>query len=84
MKSDLSPRRGGFLPSDTNPLIGIEFTLLTGSLITNSPQLLLSASYLAYNSLFTRLQMAQEWATYGTGHHPLRVTDPQVCPQVFK
>ncbi|KAI0533756.1 hypothetical protein GGR58DRAFT_485453 [Xylaria digitata] len=68
---------GGFFASNNNPFIGQEFTLLTGILAANSPQLLLSASYLAYNSLFTRLQMAQEWAMYGRDYYPLRVTDPQ-------
>ncbi|KAI0436193.1 hypothetical protein F4803DRAFT_543152 [Xylaria telfairii] len=68
---------GGFLASNVNPLIGRNFTLLAGILIANSPQILLSASYLAYNSLFTRLQLVREWASYGTGYFPLRVTDPQ-------
>ncbi|KAI0911442.1 hypothetical protein F4823DRAFT_585781 [Ustulina deusta] len=72
-----SALRGGFFASNTNPFIGLEFTLLTGILTANSPQLLLSAAYLAYNSLFTRLQVAQEWAMYGTDYYPLRVTDPQ-------
>lgn len=44
----------------------------------NSPQLLLSFCYLAYNNLFTRLQMAREWALFSEECLPLRVTDPQV------
>ncbi|KAF2969729.1 hypothetical protein GQX73_g3813 [Xylaria multiplex] len=68
---------GGFFASGNNPFVNREFTLLTGILAANSPQLLLSASYLAYNNLFTRLQMAQEWAMYGRDYYPLRVTDPQ-------
>ncbi|GAW26440.1 hypothetical protein SAMD00023353_3200410 [Rosellinia necatrix] len=70
---------GGFFASDTNPFLTRNVSLLTGILTANSPQLLLSASYLAYNNLFTRLQMAREWAMYGTDYYPLRVTDPQVC-----
>ncbi|KAI0868376.1 hypothetical protein GGS24DRAFT_513528 [Hypoxylon argillaceum] len=68
---------GSFFASSTNPFITRNFTLLTGILTANSPQILLSASYLAYNNLFTRLQMTQEWAMYKTDYYPLRVTDPQ-------
>ncbi|KAI0398924.1 hypothetical protein F4802DRAFT_591524 [Xylaria palmicola] len=73
----LEPGKGGFFASNTNPLASREYTLLSGILAANSPQLLLSAAYLAYNSLFTRLQMAQEWAMYAKDYLPLRVTDPQ-------
>ncbi|KAI1344923.1 hypothetical protein F5Y15DRAFT_410610 [Xylariaceae sp. FL0016] len=31
----------------------------------------------AYNTLFTRLQMAREWSTYSEGYQALRVTDPK-------
>ncbi|KAI0376668.1 hypothetical protein F5Y04DRAFT_273630 [Hypomontagnella monticulosa] len=43
----------------------------------HSPQLLLSFCYLAFNNLFTRLQMAREWALFSEEFRPLRVTDPQ-------
>ncbi|KAJ2996647.1 hypothetical protein NUW58_g906 [Xylaria curta] len=74
---DVSPTDGDFFASSDNSFVQGRYTLLTGILIANSPQLLLSASYMAYNNLFTRLQMAQEWAMYGTGYSPLRVTVPQ-------
>ncbi|KAI1360601.1 hypothetical protein F5Y08DRAFT_348662 [Xylaria arbuscula] len=69
----------GCFASSDNANIFIEhgFSLVSGILIANSPQLLLSASYLAYNGLFTRLQVAREWSLFGTGFYPLRVTDPQ-------
>jgi hypothetical protein len=53
------------------------FSFVDAVLIANSPQLLLSFCYLAYNNLFTRLQMAKEWALMSTAYRPLRVTDPK-------
>lgn len=69
---------GSFLQTDRNPFIQDSFTLFGGIIATNSPQLLLSLYYLAYNSLFTRLQMAREWASFLEEYRPLRVTDPKV------
>ncbi|TGJ83976.1 hypothetical protein E0Z10_g4817 [Xylaria hypoxylon] len=77
MKLTYLSRAGGFFESNINPVADHGFTILTGILTANSPQLLLSASYLAYNGLFTRLQMAQEWVMYGTGYYPLRVTNSE-------
>lgn len=69
---------GSFFESDQNAFSGTPFTFFEGVLTANSPQLLLSFCYLAYNNLFTRLQMAREWVLYSEEYHPLRVTDPQV------
>ncbi|KAI8946615.1 hypothetical protein F4801DRAFT_596340 [Xylaria longipes] len=68
-----------FLPSDKNPrvFIGHNIILAQAILLANSPQLLLSFCYLAYNNLFTRMQMAKEWAMFTTAYHPLRVTEPK-------
>ncbi|KAI1776297.1 hypothetical protein F4818DRAFT_413614 [Hypoxylon cercidicola] len=68
---------GSFLQSDQNPFIQGPFTLFGGIITTNSPQLLLSLYYLAYNSLYTRLQTAREWAVFLEEYRPLRVTDPK-------
>ncbi|RWA10081.1 hypothetical protein EKO27_g5043 [Xylaria grammica] len=68
---------GSFLASDNSFLIPIPFSLIQGVLLANSPQLLLSFCYLAYNNLFTRLQMAKEWARFGEGYNSLRVTEPR-------
>ncbi|KAI0965357.1 hypothetical protein F4678DRAFT_476639 [Xylaria arbuscula] len=57
--------------------IPLSLTLNSGLLLANSPQLLLSCCYLAYNNLFTRLQMGREWTQFGEGYHPLRVTEPK-------
>ncbi|KAI5923903.1 hypothetical protein F4810DRAFT_153074 [Camillea tinctor] len=67
---------GGFFEGDGNSFIPVAFTLTQAVLLANSPQLLLSFCYLAYN-LFTRLQMAREWALFSNGYHPLRVTNPR-------
>ncbi|KAI1204960.1 uncharacterized protein F4807DRAFT_301545 [Annulohypoxylon truncatum] len=68
---------GSFFESEENSFLDIPFTFVTGVLLANSPQLLLSFCYLTYNNLFTRLQMAREWSLYSQGYHPLRVTDPK-------
>ncbi|KAI0016513.1 hypothetical protein F4780DRAFT_797808 [Xylariomycetidae sp. FL0641] len=68
---------GEFLQSENNGFIALPVKLISAVLIANSPQLLLSFCYLAYNNLFTRLQMAREWAQFSEGYHPLRVTDPK-------
>ncbi|KAL7622735.1 hypothetical protein AAE478_006413 [Parahypoxylon ruwenzoriense] len=70
---------GTFFESEQNMFIDQPFTLIEGVLISNSPQLLLSFCYLAFNNLFTRLQMAREWSLFSEGYHPLRVTDPKAC-----
>ncbi|KAF2155062.1 hypothetical protein K461DRAFT_107278 [Myriangium duriaei CBS 260.36] len=43
-------------------------------LITNLPQLLLSALYLLYNDIATRLRLAQEWSAYYLRPRALRVS----------
>ncbi|OTA91025.1 hypothetical protein M434DRAFT_33071 [Hypoxylon sp. CO27-5] len=68
---------GSFFESDQNVFFQNPFTFLGGVITANGLQLLLSLWYLAYNNLFTRLQMAREWALFSEGYHPLRVTDPQ-------
>ncbi|KAI1497832.1 hypothetical protein F5X99DRAFT_353108 [Biscogniauxia marginata] len=68
---------GEFFESDGNSFIPLAFSLTEAVLLANSPQLLLSFCYLAYNNLFTRLQMAREWALFSDGYHPLRVTSPK-------
>ncbi|KAI0550664.1 hypothetical protein F4679DRAFT_572808 [Xylaria curta] len=68
---------GSFLASDTNPVIPLPLSLIEGVLLANSPQLLLSFCFLAYNNLFTRLQMAKEWTRFGEGFNSLRVTEPR-------
>ncbi|KAI1418430.1 hypothetical protein F5Y13DRAFT_176522 [Hypoxylon sp. FL1857] len=68
---------GSFFESEQNAFIDLPMTFVSGVLLANSPQLLLSFCYLAYNNLFTRLQMAREWSLFSEGYHPLRVTDPK-------
>ncbi|KAI5860053.1 hypothetical protein GGS23DRAFT_607060 [Durotheca rogersii] len=71
------PFYGTFFASENNPFIKYNFSLVEGVLTANSPQLLLSVCYLAYNNMFTRLQMAREWSLFSEGYHSLRVTDPK-------
>lgn len=44
--------------------------------VANTPQLLISMLYLLYNDLFTRMQLAREWLSYGQTRKALRVTNP--------
>ncbi|KAI0973664.1 hypothetical protein F4678DRAFT_486848 [Xylaria arbuscula] len=68
-----------FLPNWRDPTInlGISLTLTQSILLVNTPQLLLSVYYLAFNNLFTRIQMAKEWGALSTEYRSLRVTEPQ-------
>ncbi|XXH04287.1 hypothetical protein Hte_010701 [Hypoxylon texense] len=68
---------GSFFESDQNGFIDLAFTFSAGVLLANSPQILLSICYLAYNNMFTRLQMAREWSLFSEGYRGLRVTDPK-------
>ena len=45
-------------------------------LVANSPQLLLSFLYFAYNGLWTCMLLAKEWTGYARERKPLRVTSP--------
>ncbi|KAL8901925.1 MAG: hypothetical protein Q9207_004966 [Kuettlingeria erythrocarpa] len=45
--------------------------------VANSPQLLLSFLYLAYNDLFTCMLLSREWTGYAQYRKPLRVTRPR-------
>ncbi|KAI0535265.1 hypothetical protein GGR58DRAFT_529658 [Xylaria digitata] len=77
LKDSSDIARGGFFPSDNSPLITLDFTLITAVLLANSPQLLLTFCYFAYNNIFTHLQSALEWARFSNTFSPLRVTDPK-------
>lgn len=48
--------------------------LISNALTANTPQVILSLLYYAYNSLFTAMLMGYEWVTYSRQHKGLRVT----------
>lgn len=50
---------------------------LASVLLPNTPQLILSCAYFAYNALYTRLLTESEWQSFSLGYRPLRVTNPQ-------
>lgn len=50
--------------------------LLLAAIVANSPQVLLSFLFFAYNSLFTCMLLASEWNGYAHTRKPLRVTSP--------
>lgn len=51
---------------------GVIFTVL----VANSPQILLSFLYFAYNGIFTCMLLAEEWSAYASKRRFLRVTSP--------
>ena len=51
--------------------------LLTSTLLANTPQLILSLLYFAYNALFTCELVEQEWNDFGRYKKPLRVSLPK-------
>ncbi|KAH9238248.1 hypothetical protein K456DRAFT_31777 [Colletotrichum gloeosporioides 23] len=53
-------------------------TFLSSLVVVNIPQLYFSFFYVLYNTLVTRLQMSQEWASYSIDFNPLRVTRPNL------
>lgn len=65
---------GMLLRPEKNPFLQRPFRFASGVLTANSPQLLVSFCYLAYNNLFTRLQMAREVSIY-LSHKKLSTLD---------
>ncbi|TPX15245.1 uncharacterized protein E0L32_004522 [Thyridium curvatum] len=51
-----------------------DMPLLEQTLLANTPQLILSVCYIAYNGIFTRIAAEFEWASFSVKHRPLRVT----------
>ena len=51
--------------------------LLPNTLLANTPQIVLSMIYFAYNSIFTCELVAAEWNEFGRRRKPLRVTSPR-------
>ena len=51
---------------------GVIFTVL----VANSPQIVLSFLYFAYNGIFTCMLLAEEWSGYASKRRFLRVTSP--------
>lgn len=56
--------RGMLLSAEKDSFLKRRFSFASGILTANSPQLFLFFCCLAYNNLFTRLQMAREASTY--------------------
>ena len=57
---------------DLSGSAGVIFTVL----VANSPQVLLSFLYFAYNGIFTCMLLAEEWSAYASKRNFLRVTSP--------
>ncbi|KAI0451961.1 hypothetical protein F5B21DRAFT_485209 [Xylaria acuta] len=62
---------------DSNPVVLQPASFFGVLLEANVAQFLLSLWYLAYNTLWTRWQMAKEWDAFSLTYQPLRVTFPR-------
>ncbi|KAM3422268.1 hypothetical protein BST61_g2629 [Cercospora zeina] len=51
--------------------------LIASVLLVNTPQIILSCCYLAYNGLFTGMHLAYEYSNYAVERKSLRVTEPR-------
>ena len=51
--------------------------LVAAVLVANSPQLVLSFLYFAYNGIFTCMLITEEWCGYALKRKPLRVSSPK-------
>ena len=73
--SGSEPFAWGFGAINTDALIDVPIsTIETNTLLANTPQLILSLLYFAYNSLWTCMLLVEEWAGYFRERKPLRVT----------
>lgn len=71
----------GFSSTNKSELIiqnndNINFGIVAGTLLANTPQIILSYIYTAYNALITSMSSHSELLRYSTKRHGLRVTQP--------
>jgi hypothetical protein len=57
-------------------LLDTSTTLMGGVILANSPQVMLSYLYLAFNALYTSMFIGYEWSSYMNMRKTLRVTSP--------
>jgi hypothetical protein len=58
-------------------LLSTSTTLMGSVLLANSPQVVLSYLYFAFNALYTNMFVAREWATFAHERKALRTTAPR-------
>lgn len=63
------------VPSGQNGVVPLEF--LPAVIVANTPQMILSFTYFAYNAFITRSVSEMEWNSYALSYKGLRVTDPR-------
>ena len=66
----------GFGTVNGKNLLSIGTSLMGSVLLANTPQVLLSYLYIAFNTLYTNMFIAREWSTYLNQRKTLRVTSP--------
>ncbi|KAF2827095.1 hypothetical protein CC86DRAFT_292029 [Ophiobolus disseminans] len=66
----------GFGSVNGKNLLSIGTSLMGSVLLANTPQVILSYLYITFNTLYTNMFIAREWATYLNQRKTLRVTAP--------
>ena len=67
----------GFGADHTSTIVPLTTSQISNSIISNLPQLALSAIYLSYNLILTSMMMVSEYNTFADSHKRLRVSDPK-------
>jgi hypothetical protein len=71
--------RVGFGVVQNNNLLKLRMSIMRAVLTANSPQVVLSYLYIAFNALYTSMLAEKEWTSYATKRKALRVSSPQGC-----
>ncbi|KAJ5302286.1 hypothetical protein N7508_007149 [Penicillium antarcticum] len=79
--SDIWATKLGDITSQTIISTGSSQRFVTNSLIANSPQLIFSFLYVAYNSLLTSMCLSAEWSRFGNLRKGLRVSHKPMLSQ---
>ncbi len=58
-------------------VIRTQLPLFAAALVANTPQVIVSYFYMAFNSLLTCMVSGHEWLQYAKNRRPLRVSSPE-------
>ena len=67
----------GFGADHTSTIVSLTTSQISNAIISNLPQLALSAIYLSYNLILTSMMMVSEYNAFADSHKRLRVSNPK-------
>ena len=67
----------GFGADHTSTIVSLTTSQISNAIISNLPQLALSAIYLSYNLILTSMMMVSEYNAFADSHKKLRVSNPK-------